>query len=70
LIQPTDADRWYHKAADRGIANAQYNLGAAYLDGEGLAEDVLVPYEIGGNVQNEVIRAAGGPGHGEIFKPR
>jgi hypothetical protein len=31
--------RWYRKAADQGNANAQYNLGVAYDNGEGVLKD-------------------------------
>ena len=30
---------WYRKAADQGNANAQYNLGVMYENGEGVAKD-------------------------------
>jgi TPR repeat protein len=39
---PRDAVRaaeWYRRAADRGHADAQYNLGFMYLLGEGVASD-------------------------------
>ena len=29
---------WYRKAADRGFAQAQYNLGAAYAKGQGVPQ--------------------------------
>lgn len=31
---------WYKKAANQGYANAQYNLGALYANGDGVAKDV------------------------------
>ena len=31
---------WYEKAANQGYANAQYNLGALYANGDGVAKDV------------------------------
>ncbi|MNI62055.1 putative beta-lactamase HcpC precursor [compost metagenome] len=30
---------WYLKAAEQGYANAQFNLGWAYLNGHGVTED-------------------------------
>ena len=34
-----EAVKWYRKAADQGLALAQYNLGLAYAAGEGVPED-------------------------------
>jgi TPR repeat protein len=31
--------RWYRKAADQGNADAQNNLGVAYYNGKGVAQD-------------------------------
>ena len=31
-----EALRWYHKAAEQGDAEAQYNLGAMYHNGDGV----------------------------------
>ena len=31
--------KWYRKAAEQGVAEAQYNLGLAYYYGEGAEED-------------------------------
>ena len=31
--------KWYRKAADQGLAEAQYNLGVAYLEGSGVGKD-------------------------------
>ena len=31
-----EALRWYHKAAEQGDAEAQYNLGAMYDNGDGV----------------------------------
>jgi TPR repeat protein len=30
---------WYHKAAEPGLAKAQYNLGVMYADGQGVGQD-------------------------------
>ena len=30
---------WYRKAADQGIAEAQFNLGVMYRDGQGVTQD-------------------------------
>jgi len=31
--------KWYLLAAEQGFANAQYNLGVMYANGEGVPED-------------------------------
>ncbi len=31
--------KWYRKAAEQGFADAQYNLGLAYLHGQGVKKD-------------------------------
>ena len=31
--------KWYRKAAEQGLANAQYNLGIMYANGRGVAKD-------------------------------
>jgi len=40
-----EAARWYHKAADLGLATAQFELSLAYSRGEGVAKDPVVAYE-------------------------
>lgn len=30
---------WYHKAAEQGKSQAQYNLGCSYRDGQGVSQD-------------------------------
>ncbi|HTO79220.1 MAG TPA: toll/interleukin-1 receptor domain-containing protein [Methylocystis sp.] len=35
-----DAMEWYRKSADRGLADAQYNIGELYEDGRGVAKDI------------------------------
>jgi uncharacterized protein len=35
-----DAMEWYRKAADRGLANAQFNVGELYENGWGVAKDI------------------------------
>jgi len=35
-----EAVRWYRKAADQGIAEAQFSLGIAYANGVGVASGV------------------------------
>jgi TPR repeat protein len=32
---------WYHKAAEQGDADAQYNLGIRYADGKGVTQDYI-----------------------------
>ena len=36
-----EAVHWYREAADQGLAAAQFNLGAAYNNGQGVAQDYL-----------------------------
>jgi TPR repeat protein len=33
------ATSWYRKAAEQGLAEAQYNLGVMYANGDGVAQD-------------------------------
>ena len=39
-----EAVRWYKKAADQGDADAQYDLGVAYYNGEGVPQDYAEAY--------------------------
>ena len=34
-----EAARWFRKAADQGLAEAQFNLGIMYDGGQGVAQD-------------------------------
>ena len=34
-----EAAKWYRKAAEQGLAGAQYCLGACYNNGEGVEQD-------------------------------
>jgi hypothetical protein len=36
---PAEAVKWYRKAAEQGDANAQFNLGLCFEDGQGVAMD-------------------------------
>jgi TPR repeat protein len=36
---PVEAVKWYRKAAEQGIAEAQNNLGVCFMNGEGVAKD-------------------------------
>jgi hypothetical protein len=36
-----EAMRWYRKAADQGVASAQYNLGYMYANGQGAPENYI-----------------------------
>ena len=36
---PTEAAKWFERAAEQGAANAQFNLGVLYLRGEGVAQN-------------------------------
>ena len=40
-----EAVKWFHKAADQGVAAAQYNLGAMYGNGEGVTENAVQAYK-------------------------
>ncbi|MEZ7694682.1 tetratricopeptide repeat protein [Neisseria sp. 27098_8_139] len=33
--------QWFGKAAEQGLANAQYNLGVAYANGQGVHQDLV-----------------------------
>ena len=33
--------KWYRKAAEQGLAEAQYNLGQVYTKGDGVAKDMI-----------------------------
>jgi TPR repeat protein len=35
-MDPAEAARWYRKAAEQGLAEAQFNLGLRYYKGEGV----------------------------------
>ena len=39
-----EAVRWYLQAAEQGHADAQYNLGVMYANGEGVPEDDIQAY--------------------------
>ena len=39
-----EAVKWYRKAAEQGVATAQYNLGVMYAKGEGVPEDYVLAY--------------------------
>ena len=39
-----EAVKWFRKAADQGLANAQYNLGHMYNSGEGVPENNIRAY--------------------------
>lgn len=36
---PTEAAKWFERAAEQGIANAQFNLGVLYQRGEGVTQN-------------------------------
>ena len=40
-----EAIEWYRKAADQGDADAQYNIGLCYANGDGLEEDMTMAME-------------------------
>ena len=39
-----EAIKWYTKAADQGVALAQYNLGYMYEKGEGAPQNLIKAY--------------------------
>ena len=40
----TEAVRWYRKAADQGVANAQYELGYHYFTGLGVPQNYILAH--------------------------
>jgi TPR repeat protein len=38
---PALAVQWWHRAAEQGNTSSQYNLGVAYNNGEGVAQDFV-----------------------------
>jgi TPR repeat protein len=36
---PVEAVKWYHKAAEQGLAGAQFSLGLCFMNGDGVAKD-------------------------------
>ena len=40
-----EAVKWYRKAAEQNVADAQYNLGVCYDSGEGVAKDEIEAYK-------------------------
>lgn len=36
--------RWYRKAAEQGFADAQYNLGVRYYNGQGVPQDYVAAH--------------------------
>jgi hypothetical protein len=39
-----EAVKWYRKAAEQGHAEAQYNLGCGYANGQGVGKDIVEAY--------------------------
>ncbi len=39
-----EAVRWYSKAAEKGLAKAQYNLGLMYFKGHGVSKNYVKAY--------------------------
>ena len=39
-----EALQWYRKAAEQGVADAQYNLVSMYYDGQGVTQDYVQAY--------------------------
>lgn len=40
-----EAVKWFRQAADQGLAQAQYNLGAMYYKGRGVRQDLALAQE-------------------------
>jgi TPR repeat protein len=52
----TDAVKWFQKAAEQNFAEAQYNLGVCYDDGEGVTKDAVQAlkwYSLAADQKNE-----------------
>jgi hypothetical protein len=41
----TEACKWYNRAAERGVSDAQLNLGVAYALGRGLPQNLTKAYK-------------------------
>ena len=41
---PTEAVKWYRKAAEQGFAPAQFNLGVCYYNGQGMIQNNIKAY--------------------------
>ena len=51
--------RWYRLAAEQGLANAQFNLGVTYANGQGVLKDSVLAHmwlNIAGASGNEAAR--------------
>ena len=44
LEDDKEAVKWYRKAAEQGLAGAQYNLGVMYGSGDGVLQDYVNSY--------------------------
>jgi hypothetical protein len=42
---PAKAARWYRKAAEQGLADAQFSLGQMYAEGRGVRKDLVAAYK-------------------------
>ncbi len=40
-----EAVRWYRKAAEQGLAQAQHNLGVMYANGQGVPQDYVLAHK-------------------------
>lgn len=41
----TEAVQWYRRAAEQDLADAQFNLGVMYTEGEGVPENYIEAYK-------------------------
>jgi hypothetical protein len=41
-----EAVKWFRLAAEQGDADAQYNLGVAYANGQGAPQDYVIAYAL------------------------
>ena len=39
-----EAAKWYRRAAERGLAEAQYSLGSLYADGRGVPQNFMAAH--------------------------
>ncbi|MDB3966611.1 sel1 repeat family protein, partial [Porticoccaceae bacterium] len=63
-----EAVKWYRKAAEQGDANAQYNLGFMYYNGEGIPENHVGAYVWWSMAKTQGHKGA--KGNLEILKPQ
>ncbi len=67
-----EAVKWYRKAADQGLANAQGKLGAMYYYGQGVPKDYIIAYMwrnlAASNSTDKDVREVSGEARDELEK--